>query len=345
MDQDLPQRDDTVLDAKIAAILAEPVDLLSDRKKVLDDVIADLENPALQITSSGIPDTIETNYRDIFLTPGEDVKPLSEILQDCEAQGEAKTFDLEGSTAEATIHTSTDNAIGGSLSAGGLAAGAAILAGVGAVIAAKLSSKKAEEPAQKQWHYSLDGQQHGPYSENDLREQLQSGQLSLQGYVWCEGLSDWISVSEAGLLEQQPQVAQPSLVQPPASQPPAEQTWLYLDGNHQQVGPITYSQLQALLTANTIRPDCLVWTEGMAEWQSAAAAGLATSMVTTRDNISCPGCGKQLAPGSKFCGGCGTKIGAVASSPTAAPSQTNCSRCQAVLKPNARFCGKCGHQL
>ena len=345
MDQDLFERDDTVLDAKIAAILAEPVDLLSDRKKVLDDVIDDLENPALQITSSGIPDTIETNYRDIFLTPGEDVKPLSEILLDSEAQGEARTFDLEGSTAEATIHTSSESAIGGSFSAGGLAAGAAILAGAGAVIAAKLSSKKAEELAQKQWHYSLNRQQHGPYSESDLHDQLQSGQLSPQGYVWREGLSDWISVREAGLLEQAPHAGQPSPVQEPATQPNEERVWLYLDGNHQQIGPIAQSQLQELLTANTIRPDCLVWTEGMTEWQSAAAVGLATASLLQQDNLSCPGCGKQLAPGSKFCGGCGTKIGTVASSLTAAPSQNNCPRCQAVLKPNARFCGKCGHQL
>ena len=348
MDQDLFDReDDTALDAKIAAILAEPVDLLSDRKKVLDEVIADLENPALQITSSGIPHTMETNYRDIFLTPGEDVMPLDEILQDSEAQGEARTFDLEGSTAEATIHTSSDSAAGGSFSAEGLAAGAAILAGAGAAIAAKLSSKNAAEPMEKLWHYSLDGQQQGPYSESDLREQLRSGQLSSQGYVWREGLSEWISVGEAGLLGQPQQaVQQPSPDQSPAIQPTGEQTWLYIDANHQQVGPITQSQLKALLTANTIRPDCLVWTEGMAEWQSAAAVGLAVVAVTQQDNVRCPGCGKELAPGSKFCGGCGTKIGAAApSSQVAAPSQSNCPRCQAELKPNARFCGKCGHQL
>ena len=341
------------IDAQIAALLAEPVDLLADSKKALDDFVDDMENPALQITSSGMPDTLEVNYRDIFLTPGDDVKTFAEILHEIDTAAAEQPLDedksfagsaLEGSCARGEALSTSDGL--GSLTGGGLAAGAGVLVGAGAALAAKLGAKKTTEMAQTLWHYAAeDGAQLGPLPESDLLARLRSGQISPRAYVWREGLTDWISLSEAGLLQEPPQAAQSSPIQVPASQATGEQAWLYLDANHQQVGPVSQSQLQALLAANHIGRDCLVWTEGMAEWKSAVAVGLAHGAVTQQDNPQCPGCGKTLAPGSKFCGGCGMKMGAAAPSSAAAPMQANCPRCQAALKPNARFCAKCGHQL
>ena len=342
------------IDAQIAALLAEPVDLLADSKKALDDFVDDMENPALQITSSGMPDTLEVNYRDIFLTPGDDVKTFAEILHEIDTAAAEQPLDedksfagsaLEGSFARGDALSTSDGL--GSLTGGGLAAGAGVLVGAGAALAAKLGAKKTTEMAQTLWHYAAeDGAQLGPLPESDLLARLRSGQISPRAYVWREGLTDWISLSEAGLLQEPQQaVQQHSSPQPPVSMSNEEPLWLYLDANHQQVGPVSQSQLQALLAANHIGRDCLVWTEGMAEWKSAVAVGLAHGAVTQQDNPQCPGCGKTLAPGSKFCGGCGMKMGAAAPSSAAAPMQANCPRCQAALKPNARFCAKCGHQL
>ena len=45
--------------------------------------------------------------------------------------------------------------------------------------------------------------------------------------------------------------------------------WFYA-ANGQQQGPFGDAQLQDLISNGTVRPDTLVWTEGMAGWQKAA---------------------------------------------------------------------------
>jgi hypothetical protein len=44
--------------------------------------------------------------------------------------------------------------------------------------------------------------------------------------------------------------------------------WYYLDGD-QQCGPINKDELQMIVSAGRIKPDNLVWTEGMTEWSQA----------------------------------------------------------------------------
>ena len=50
----------------------------------------------------------------------------------------------------------------------------------------------------------------------------------------------------------------------------------------------------------------------------------------------CSSCGRELKPGAKFCGGCGTKIEVQQSAAAVCPS------CGRELKPGAKFCGGCG---
>src|SRR5215510_9930091 len=45
--------------------------------------------------------------------------------------------------------------------------------------------------------------------------------------------------------------------------------WFYA-ANGQQQGPLGDAQLRDLIANGTVRPDTLVWTEGMAGWQKAA---------------------------------------------------------------------------
>jgi uncharacterized RDD family membrane protein YckC len=46
--------------------------------------------------------------------------------------------------------------------------------------------------------------------------------------------------------------------------------WHYVDGNGQQAGPVDDAGLDALIATGTVRPDTLVWREGMANWQPAS---------------------------------------------------------------------------
>ena len=49
----------------------------------------------------------------------------------------------------------------------------------------------------------------------------------------------------------------------------SNRSWFYAS-NGQQQGPFPEAQLRDLITRGTVRPDTLVWTEGMAGWQGPA---------------------------------------------------------------------------
>ena len=49
-----------------------------------------------------------------------------------------------------------------------------------------------------------------------------------------------------------------------------------------------------------------------------------------------PACGADIAPGSRFCGKCGTLV-----APASAPA-AHCTHCGNPLVPGSKFCGKCG---
>jgi len=65
----------------------------------------------------------------------------------------------------------------------------------------------------------------------------------------------------------------------------------------------------------------------------------------------CAKCGREVAEGKRFCGGCGQPVSAVAApempDPVAAsePAPLSCSHCGAALAPGKRFCKQCGKQV
>jgi len=54
----------------------------------------------------------------------------------------------------------------------------------------------------------------------------------------------------------------------------------------------------------------------------------------------CPHCSAKLAPGARFCAGCGKPVAAA----PAATAKTFCSQCGTEKPPGARFCPGCGSQ-
>jgi len=52
-----------------------------------------------------------------------------------------------------------------------------------------------------------------------------------------------------------------------------------------------------------------------------------------QQNVACPKCGCQVAPGQQFCGGCGSSL------------ESYCARCGAAITAPSRFCGNCGARL
>jgi hypothetical protein len=62
--------------------------------------------------------------------------------------------------------------------------------------------------------------------------------------------------------------------------------------------------------------------------------------------IVCPGCGRSLAPTTKFCGFCGQSLEQPPEQRSEIPQATVvCPACNRSLPPAARFCGYCGQRL
>lgn len=47
------------------------------------------------------------------------------------------------------------------------------------------------------WHYSVNDQQFGPTSENDIVRDVEAGRLPLDALVWREGYADWVTIEES----------------------------------------------------------------------------------------------------------------------------------------------------
>jgi hypothetical protein len=45
--------------------------------------------------------------------------------------------------------------------------------------------------ASRSWFFATDGQQHGPYSEDQFRDLIASGDIRADTYVWSEGMAAW----------------------------------------------------------------------------------------------------------------------------------------------------------
>ena len=45
--------------------------------------------------------------------------------------------------------------------------------------------------ASRSWFFATDGQQHGPYSEDQFRDLIGKGGIRPDTYVWSEGMAAW----------------------------------------------------------------------------------------------------------------------------------------------------------
>lgn len=75
--------------------------------------------------------------------------------------------------------------------------------------------------------------------------------------------------------------------------------WFYSEGGAQK-GPIDDSTFRALVANGTIRPETLVWREGMADWQplSVAEPALAPQVVPPPPPGAAPASGAPIPPGT-----------------------------------------------
>lgn len=74
----------------------------------------------------------------------------------------------------------------------------------------------------------------------------------------------------------------------------------YYEQSGKQLGPVSDSDLEKLLQTGAIRPDTLVWREGMANWtpynQAVGGAGSSAAAGNASGSFVCAECGKMFPP-------------------------------------------------
>src|ERR1700710_2828335 len=59
--------------------------------------------------------------------------------------------------------------------------------------------------ASRSWFFAAEGQQHGPYSEDQFRDLIGRGDIRPDTYVWSDGMAGWQFAGDVpGLLSSEP---------------------------------------------------------------------------------------------------------------------------------------------
>ena len=111
---------------------------------------------------------------------------------------------------------------------------------------------------QENFYIAINGQQHGPFSKETLREK----NISADTLVWRPGLSNWVKASELPELSDIIIIQSVNNTEPPFIYPQEEAEWFAMIDGTTQIGPVTLSEL-----INTgITPSTPVWKNGMPDW-------------------------------------------------------------------------------
>jgi hypothetical protein len=73
-----------------------------------------------------------------------------------------------------------------------------------------------------EWHYSKNGQQHGPVNEAELIAMVQNGSVAPTDLAWNKGMDGWKPVSEIAALNAQAASPAPSMTSPPIQTAPSQ---------------------------------------------------------------------------------------------------------------------------
>lgn len=105
----------------------------------------------------------------------------------------------------------------------------------------------------RQIYLSKNGQQQGPFPEDQVVAGLQSGQHAPDTLCWHDGLAEWKPLSEVIALPVQPLPPVPSV--------------LFVMHDGQQQGPLSEADIRERLKNGSLSTQDFAWKEGMAEWQ------------------------------------------------------------------------------
>ncbi|NBX76794.1 MAG: RDD family protein [Proteobacteria bacterium] len=60
-----------------------------------------------------------------------------------------------------------------------------------------MNPQTSQSSAHKAWFISVNGQNLGPFTEEDMRAKLKTGEITSTTFIWCEGMANWIPLGQS----------------------------------------------------------------------------------------------------------------------------------------------------
>jgi hypothetical protein len=127
-----------------------------------------------------------------------------------------------------------------------------------------------EQLAPMQIYIGRDGKQLGPYSLEEINQEIELGRTSTADLAWHEGMPGWVPLSSL------PGVRWPNSRQAPPHESRAQEApksalfarSIYLMQGNERVGPMEESVLREKFANRKVAANDLLWYEGMAQWSA-----------------------------------------------------------------------------
>ena len=121
-------------------------------------------------------------------------------------------------------------------------------------------------------------QQKGPFSKDDLIDQIARGDIGRSGYVWAPGMADWVGI------ETVPEFAAAFAPEVELEKP------YYVIANGERVGPLTDSEIRIRILDGLSTAEDLAWKKGLADWTPLSEFGeLADALAAVEGPPPLPG--------------------------------------------------------
>ena len=131
------------------------------------------------------------------------------------------------------------------------------------------------------YHIQVKGKQLGPFKPTEIKLLVEKGKIGPMDFIRTEGQTNWIQADKVKGLDFSNRPI--NLIETETSEEIIENTekaqsntninsiadlWHY-SKNGKQFGPIVYTELSHLASANQLLPNDMIWKEGMTNWKPA----------------------------------------------------------------------------
>lgn len=130
---------------------------------------------------------------------------------------------------------------------------------------------------QQMYYVSHDSKELGPWTLDQIVEQMKSGSVGMTDYIFDESKQDWVLMMEFGPLNdllkgkkpKAPPVAQAAKAEPAPEPSPQGDEWYVLKWEN-RYGPFTHLDIVKMLQEKSVFEFDYVWKPGMEEWKRVA---------------------------------------------------------------------------